>query len=605
MGDEYCEHDVAAPLPRRVETATDSTPTPLGREALSSAVRMAIESPGPTIARGEGSTRVRRSAVSGPVVGEAGGPVTADVEHDIRRAQGGGNPLAASDRELMEGALGTDLGSIRIHTGSRAARLNEQVGATAFTLGNDVFFRDGAPNTATPAGQHLLAHELAHTLQSGDDVNRVIRRTYVVCTKKQAASDTDFFEVDDPKQKNGKRRVYWRKKDAPDEGHEFVKSGVQPSFWAWGTTSVYDEVETAQHRQERERLEETRRQQQRNDEEKQRKASEQQREQQQQQQRELERQRDVARSKMSWFGSYRSKVEETHERNRKVIEAKLDDSVVNAIEDSLSRIPASEQKLTDAWKRCLQHTMGPACAAASVSSLTAGRPAPDGAHGNPDKDIAKRVGQYVTGLDQVTKRVETFITEWCEPLAADAPTLVGQFGTPQQAQSFIVSLGGVREYQHLRSRNVTVAAMVHYGPNWLSNFRGVTDETMSHLTQAGINSDGDISGGHDADAFDQFIDEHPAYSVTRSERIAAGVTKKTWTGPQGTGGTKTVIDGLADDVGTWKQTLSDAVWAAIAAQMFPAAATTAITAFPQPIDGLRYRFFFDGTKISTLFPVGR
>ncbi len=37
--------------------------------------------------------------------------------------------------------------------------------AEAFTVGTDIFFRDGVPDDATAEGQSLLAHELAHTVQ--------------------------------------------------------------------------------------------------------------------------------------------------------------------------------------------------------------------------------------------------------------------------------------------------------------------------------------------------------------------------------------------------------------------------------------------------------
>jgi hypothetical protein len=39
--------------------------------------------------------------------------------------------------------------------------------ARAFTVGRDVYFRDGMPDTASTGGMRLLAHELAHTVQQG------------------------------------------------------------------------------------------------------------------------------------------------------------------------------------------------------------------------------------------------------------------------------------------------------------------------------------------------------------------------------------------------------------------------------------------------------
>jgi hypothetical protein len=75
-------------------------------------------------------------------------------------------------RRKMEGAFGADFGGIRIHEGSKASELNNRIQAKAFTVGNDIYFRDGAPDASSRDGQHLLAHELTHTVQQGGRVQR-------------------------------------------------------------------------------------------------------------------------------------------------------------------------------------------------------------------------------------------------------------------------------------------------------------------------------------------------------------------------------------------------------------------------------------------------
>ncbi|MEM7382061.1 MAG: DUF4157 domain-containing protein, partial [Bacteroidota bacterium] len=54
---------------------------------------------------------------------------------------------------------------MRIHTGSSAVQMSEEINARAFTHGNDIYFNKGEYNTDTSRGKHLLAHELTHTLQ--------------------------------------------------------------------------------------------------------------------------------------------------------------------------------------------------------------------------------------------------------------------------------------------------------------------------------------------------------------------------------------------------------------------------------------------------------
>ncbi|HEY3411294.1 MAG TPA: DUF4157 domain-containing protein [Propionicimonas sp.] len=54
---------------------------------------------------------------------------------------------------------------VRIHTDHAATRAASAVGAEAFTVGRHVVFNDGRYAPASPAGQGLLAHELAHVVQ--------------------------------------------------------------------------------------------------------------------------------------------------------------------------------------------------------------------------------------------------------------------------------------------------------------------------------------------------------------------------------------------------------------------------------------------------------
>ena len=80
---------------------------------------------------------------------------------------GHGSVLDAPMAHKAGAVMGTDFSSVNVHTGSDADQLSGQLGAKAFTVGSDIFFRDGAYSPHSHDGQHLLAHELTHVVQQG------------------------------------------------------------------------------------------------------------------------------------------------------------------------------------------------------------------------------------------------------------------------------------------------------------------------------------------------------------------------------------------------------------------------------------------------------
>ncbi len=87
------------------------------------------------------------------------------LEQDLSRSKGGGTALSSDTRSSMETAFGTNFDAVRIHTGSNAVQMSQNLNAQAFTHGNDVYFNRGKYNPNTSMGQHLLAHELTHVVQ--------------------------------------------------------------------------------------------------------------------------------------------------------------------------------------------------------------------------------------------------------------------------------------------------------------------------------------------------------------------------------------------------------------------------------------------------------
>lgn len=86
---------------------------------------------------------------------------------DALAALGGssGARLPAEARAWFEASAGADLSDVRVHTGPASANAAERLGARAFTTGRDIHFADGQYQPGDPAGTHLLAHEVAHTVQ--------------------------------------------------------------------------------------------------------------------------------------------------------------------------------------------------------------------------------------------------------------------------------------------------------------------------------------------------------------------------------------------------------------------------------------------------------
>jgi uncharacterized protein DUF4157 len=98
----------------------------------------------------------------------ASGPSTADPDAAVASTAGStGAPLPSGSRTQFEASLGTDLSAVRVHTGAASATAASQLGARAFAVGHDIHFGAGQYRPSDLFGSHLLAHEVAHTVQQG------------------------------------------------------------------------------------------------------------------------------------------------------------------------------------------------------------------------------------------------------------------------------------------------------------------------------------------------------------------------------------------------------------------------------------------------------
>ncbi|MFD0861694.1 DUF4157 domain-containing protein [Sungkyunkwania multivorans] len=91
----------------------------------------------------------------------------ASIESQLNTSKGGGAPLPDGTKQQMESGFGADFSSVRVHTDSTAVQMSKGLGAQAFTHGSDIYFNEGKYDTSSDSGQHLLAHELTHTVQQG------------------------------------------------------------------------------------------------------------------------------------------------------------------------------------------------------------------------------------------------------------------------------------------------------------------------------------------------------------------------------------------------------------------------------------------------------
>lgn len=106
-----------------------------------------------------GAAAEMSSGAEGPVQAKEGGSVAAYP--DVPAASGGGQPLPPPVRGKMERSFGHSFEDVRIHSGAEA----EQVGALAYTRGDDVHFQPGLYDPLSLGGQELLGHELTHVVQ--------------------------------------------------------------------------------------------------------------------------------------------------------------------------------------------------------------------------------------------------------------------------------------------------------------------------------------------------------------------------------------------------------------------------------------------------------
>ncbi|HEY7144997.1 MAG TPA: DUF4157 domain-containing protein [Streptosporangiaceae bacterium] len=151
---------------------------PVGDRFEQEADRLAEDLPGGDAGASERGHRPLPAGAGVARRGGAGGGGVVDpgIQRLILAARGQGRPLPPGARRRYERYLGADFGAVRLHNGQRADELNLRLRSSAFTVGNDIFFRSGELDTASDTGGELLGHELVHVVQQAGDGSALLQR---------------------------------------------------------------------------------------------------------------------------------------------------------------------------------------------------------------------------------------------------------------------------------------------------------------------------------------------------------------------------------------------------------------------------------------------
>ncbi len=165
----------AAPQTAPKASASNSSPPKFVRAKLrvseaSDATEQEADRAAERAVNGESSKRLMRTEQPGA----GGSPISPDAEAHIHAAdQAGSRSLERNERDFFESRMGYDFSNVRIRDGAAAHRAAEGIGARAFTIGRNIYFGAGQYDASSNRGRHLMAHELAHTIQQSSTVARM------------------------------------------------------------------------------------------------------------------------------------------------------------------------------------------------------------------------------------------------------------------------------------------------------------------------------------------------------------------------------------------------------------------------------------------------
>jgi hypothetical protein len=168
-----------------------------------------VAMPKPAASPNANGSAVARSIMRSPLIAQrVPSPANANavpagqaaVTAEIKAAATGGFALPKKTRAFMEPRFKANFSKVMLHNDATAKKLSSKISARAFTYGRHIFFNEGQYNPDSKEGLKLLAHELTHTIQQSETIQRKAEESPRVAerTGKQASrlgiSDVlDFF----------------------------------------------------------------------------------------------------------------------------------------------------------------------------------------------------------------------------------------------------------------------------------------------------------------------------------------------------------------------------------------------------------------------------
>lgn len=111
--------------------------------------------------------------------------------------QSGGHPMPIDQRQYFEPRFGADLSQVRLHTNADADLKARSINAKAFTIGRHIAFRSTEYQPSSYPGKLLLAHELTHVLQNGQNYSYepvINRQLWGPSTHQIPMEELDYFQ---------------------------------------------------------------------------------------------------------------------------------------------------------------------------------------------------------------------------------------------------------------------------------------------------------------------------------------------------------------------------------------------------------------------------